>query len=96
MIVTVNDDVRIHMSGDKVPEFTIQKRRVVGQVDRRGRVPKNAGESVWDNVAYKGTLAQALVRCLDFTAASSQQQVTLLELVDHVQKWTERIEEAAQ
>lgn len=95
MIISIMEELRIKACGDKVPEFIIQRRRTVGTKDKQGRVPKNAGRHVWENVAYMGTLRQALLRCIDYTATSSDEYATLSQMNQHINEWTRKIHECA-
>jgi hypothetical protein len=88
MIINISDDIRIEVSGgEKVPEYAIQKARV-----SKGK--KTYGEKVWNSVAHYGRLDQALWRTLDFVVAGSKEDMTLRQLAEKLDSWSQTVREA--
>ena len=78
MIIRLANDCRI--VGEDGVQFTLQGRKVVGELCKSGKPSKRAGEERWDNMGYYPTLATALLGAMKYAILGSDQELTAKKL----------------
>ena len=78
MIIKLANDCRI--LGEDGVQFTLQSRKVVGELCVTGKPSKRAGEERWSNMGYYPTLATALLGAMKYSILGSDQELTAKKL----------------
>ena len=95
MIIKLAKDCRI--VGEDGIQFTLQVRERVSDKAVGGKVSDNAGElSGWKTKGYYGSLGQACQGVMKRVTLTKGGQVTVRDLMTHLEQLTRRIEQACE